>query len=36
METGVARRTHVDDISPDGRSAVAELIADIVGAHIPD
>ncbi len=25
---GVARRTHIDDISPDGRYAVAELIAD--------
>ena len=31
METGKARRTHVDGISPDGRYAVAELIAD--GAH---
>jgi Tol biopolymer transport system component/DNA-binding winged helix-turn-helix (wHTH) protein len=28
METGVAPRTHVGDISPDGRYAVAELIAD--------
>jgi Tol biopolymer transport system component/DNA-binding winged helix-turn-helix (wHTH) protein len=27
METGVARRTHVDGISPDGRYAVAELVA---------
>jgi Tol biopolymer transport system component/DNA-binding winged helix-turn-helix (wHTH) protein len=28
METDVARRTHIDDISPDGRYVVAEVIAD--------
>ena len=33
METGVARRTHVDDISPDGRYAVAELIANYAHAE---
>jgi eukaryotic-like serine/threonine-protein kinase len=33
METGMARRTHVDDISPDRRYAVAELIADYAHAE---
>jgi Tol biopolymer transport system component len=34
METGVARRTHVDDLSPDGRYAVAELIANYAHAEL--
>jgi eukaryotic-like serine/threonine-protein kinase len=33
METGAARRTHINDISPDGRYAVAELIADSAHAE---
>jgi eukaryotic-like serine/threonine-protein kinase len=33
METGVARRTHVDDISPDGRYAAEELISDYAHAE---
>ena len=33
METGAARRTHVDDISPDGRYAAAELIANYAHAE---
>jgi eukaryotic-like serine/threonine-protein kinase len=33
IETGVAPRTHISDISPDGRYAVAELIADYAHAE---
>jgi len=33
MEMGVDRRTHVGDISPDGRYAVAELIANYAHAE---